>query len=92
MSSIRFLVLGRVQGVGFRWFVSRTARALGIAGYARNLPDGTVEVLAHSDDPAALERLEASLREGPPGSVVQSVEREDRSEQGLTITRSFDIR
>lgn len=92
MTSVRFLIRGRVQGVGFRWFVSRQARALAVVGYARNLPDGTVEVIAHSGDPAVLARLEEALREGPPGAAVQSVEREDRSEEDLTITRSFDIR
>lgn len=92
MTSVRFLVRGRVQGVGFRWFVSRHARALAVTGYARNLPDGAVEVLAHTDDPAALRRLEELLGQGPPGAAVQSVEREDRTGQGLTITRSFDIR
>ena len=59
-------VAGRVQGVGFRYFVARTARGLGLSGYVRNLPDGTVEVAA-SGDRAALESLAALLEKGPTG-------------------------
>ncbi len=92
MSSARFLVRGQVQGVGFRWFVSRHARGLGIGGYVRNLPDGSVEVLAHAEDPAALGRLAEVLAEGPDGAVVDAVEREDRPDDGHATTRSFDIR
>ena len=65
-------VAGRVQGVGFRYFVARTARGLGLFGYVRNLPDGTVEVAA-SGSRAALESLAALLEKGPTGAVVESV-------------------
>ena len=92
VSTARFLVRGRVQGVGFRWFVSRQAHSLGITGYVRNLVDGTVEVLASAADPAVLQRLEQILSRGPRGAEVDSVDREDRPEDSLTITRSFDIR
>ena len=68
----RYLIEGRVQGVGFRYFTRRTARRLGIAGYVRNLPDGSVEALARGSD-ADLEALERRLREGPPGARVESV-------------------
>jgi len=68
----RYLIEGRVQGVGFRYFTRRTARRLGIAGYVRNLPDGSVEALARGSD-ADLESLERRLREGPPGARVESV-------------------
>ncbi|MBE7520218.1 MAG: acylphosphatase [Thermoflexaceae bacterium] len=66
----RIIVSGRVQGVGFRWFVRDVADELGLAGWVRNLPDGrTVEVLA--EGPAAqLERLMEAVRRGPPGSYV----------------------
>ena len=60
----RFLVSGVVQGVGFRWFVARHARALGLGGYAQNLPDGRVEVVASGGEPTALTRLEELLRCG----------------------------
>ena len=66
------IVTGRVQGVGFRYFVARAARGLGLSGYVRNLPDGTVEV-AVAGDCAALESLAGLLEEGPPGAVVKSV-------------------
>lgn len=68
-----FRVFGRVQGVGFRWWTQRTARGLRVGGSVRNLPDGCVEV--HAVGPAVLvARLEAALREGPPGSRVDAVE------------------
>lgn len=68
-----FLVSGRVQGVGYRFFVERQARELGLRGYVRNLSDGRVEVYAIGDD-AALERLRERLREGPPASRVERLE------------------
>ncbi len=93
MTSIRYLVRGRVQGVGFRWFVSRHARALGLGGYVRNLPDGSVEVVvAHRDSAETLAKLEALLHDGPAGAAVRSVQREEQSGQGPVTTRSFEIR
>ena len=65
MSAARFIVSGRVQGVWFRASTREQALALGLRGFARNLPDGRVEVLAAGDD-AALDRLAAWLRQGPP--------------------------
>jgi acylphosphatase len=72
----RFVVHGRVQGVGFRWFVWRTAEPLGLAGSARNLPDGAVEVVAQGPEPA-LRALEQALRQGPAQAQVDRVERHD---------------
>lgn len=69
----RWRVYGRVQGVGFRWFIRQTARALHLSGYARNLPDGTVEVEADGAD-AALADLYRTLTYGPPGARVDRVE------------------
>lgn len=69
----RFLVRGRVQGVGFRWFVSRKAEELGLAGYAINLGDGSVEVVARGGE-AALAELERLLQRGPRLSQVSSVD------------------
>jgi acylphosphatase len=66
-------VRGRVQGVGFRWFVRERARALGLAGWVRNRPDGSVEVLAAGSE-ADLVTLRRLLRTGPPGAVVTAVE------------------
>jgi acylphosphatase len=75
-SARRLVVSGRVQGVGFRWFVRQAARELGLAGRVRNLPDGTVEVEVAGPE-EALARLRERLREGPPGSrVAQLAEQE----------------
>lgn len=75
MSTARFVVAGRVQAVGFRWFVRKRALALGLRGWVRNLADGRVETVAEGD-PAALDQLEATLRDGPEAAVVASVTRE----------------
>jgi acylphosphatase len=88
----RFVVSGHVQGVGFRWYVARHARGLGLAGYARNMADGRVEVVATGGDAAAMARLEVLLRTGPTGATVESVEREDRQDDPQVPTGSFDIR
>ena len=86
-----FLVSGVVQGVGFRWYVARHARALGLAGFARNLADGRVEVVAAGTESGGLDRLETLLRAGPANARVERVEREDGIAQALP-TGSFDIR
>jgi acylphosphatase len=67
-----FTIKGRVQGVFFRDSTRREAVALGLTGYAINLPSGDVEVLA-CGDPDAIKQLEAWLRRGPPLSRVKSV-------------------
>jgi acylphosphatase len=77
----RFVVGGRVQGVGFRDFVRRAARGLGVAGWVRNLADGRVEV--HAEGPVeALEALAARLRRGPTFARVSGVEAESASPEG----------
>lgn len=70
---LHVVVRGRVQGVGFRWFVREEARAGGVAGWVRNTPDGAVEVAANGSA-VALDRLRQRLREGPPGASVTAVE------------------
>ena len=69
----RFLVSGRVQGVGFRFFTQDIARREGVMGVVRNLPDGRVEIVAEGDD-QSLERLEAAIRRGPSHARVEDVE------------------
>ncbi|HEX3820248.1 MAG TPA: acylphosphatase [Candidatus Sulfotelmatobacter sp.] len=69
----RYLVRGRVQGVGFRWFVEREAHMLGIAGWVRNNHDGSVEVLAQGTRDQ-LSGLHSRLREGPRAARVDGVE------------------
>jgi acylphosphatase len=87
--STRFLISGLVQGVGFRWFVARHARALGLAGFARNLPDGSVEVVVSGPEDAMPE-LERLLRSGPAHAQVDQVER-STGPATLPAGRSFDI-
>jgi acylphosphatase len=72
----RFIVRGRVQGVGFRWFVEREAHILGIAGWVRNNPDSSVEVLAQGTK-EQLAGLQSRLREGPRAARVDDVEEFD---------------
>lgn len=69
----RFIVRGRVQGVGFRFFVEREAHMLGLAGWVRNNPDGSVEVLAMGSREQLL-ALRAKLQRGPRASRVDAVD------------------
>ena len=89
MAAARFLVRGRVQGVGFRWFVWKTAERLGLGGLARNLPDGSVEVVAEGPGPA-LEQLAQALQRGPPLAQVERVERSDVPHD-MALPKQFDI-
>ncbi len=75
MSAARFIVRGKVQGVFFRASTREQARKLGLRGHARNLADGSVEVIA-AGDAQMLAALEAWLHEGPPMAQVERVERE----------------
>lgn len=83
----RYLVRGRVQGVGFRWFVEREARTLGVAGWVRNRTDGTVEVLAMGSK-EQLSNLHSRLRQGPRAARVDEVEiDETQPVEGLNTFR-----
>jgi acylphosphatase len=85
----RFVVRGRVQGVGFRWFVEREAHILNIAGWVRNNPDGTVEILAQGTRDQ-LAGLHSRLREGPRAARIDAVDvSEAQPAAGLT---SFQVR
>ena len=79
MTAARFFVEGRVQGVFFRASARQQAEALGLRGYARNLHDGRVEVLAVGDV-QAVERLAEWLKHGPPHARVDRVERIEADE------------
>lgn len=79
MSAARYHVGGKVQGVWFRAGTREQALALGLRGYARNLADGRVEVLAVGSD-AALATLEVWLRRGPVNARVDTLRREDADE------------
>ena len=88
MDGIRFRVSGRVQGVGFRAWARATATRIGLVGFVRNLPDGTVEIEAAGSDPS-LDALRDALRTGPPGARVTSLS-EDPVE--LDSVQDFYIR
>ena len=87
----RYRITGRVQGVGFRWWTRKTARALGLVGRVRNVPDGSVEVRVGGVR-AALDELETMLGQGPAMSRVRAVEERPDLEgrEGATWT-DFDI-
>jgi len=68
-----YVISGRVQGVGFRYFAERVANQLGIRGYVKNLSTGSVEVYAIGDE-NSLERLKYSLNQGPRSARVEAVE------------------
>jgi acylphosphatase len=83
----RYLVTGRVQGVGFRWFVEREARALSVGGWVRNNDNGAVEVLA-SGTADQLARLRRALEQGPRAARVDEVqELEEEREASETSFR-----
>jgi acylphosphatase len=71
--SCGFIVAGRVQGVGFRWWTRRLAARLQLSGTVRNLPDGAVEVRVRGT-PRAISELERCLRTGPPTASVERLE------------------
>lgn len=79
----RYLVSGRVQGVGYRMFAADCARREGLSGQVRNLPDGTVEAVA-AGDLESVTRFEAALWRGPSRVRVEAVDVTDTSPLGLT--------
>lgn len=89
MPQARFVVRGRVQGVGFRWFVLQEAVVLDLGGFVQNLPDGSVEVLVSGPDDA-LGQLEQALSHGPRGARVDSVEKSNVSHD-IKIVKPFGV-
>lgn len=73
MQTLHVRISGRVQGVGFRWFVREEARRLGLSGWVTNLPSGEVEVRAGGER-SSLERLRLALQVGPSGAQVRQVD------------------
>lgn len=69
----RFFISGRVQGVGFRYFIHDVAMRESVSGYVRNLPDGRVEALVEGDE-EAVTRVERRIRSGPGGARVEHVD------------------
>lgn len=73
MIARRFIIKGKVQEVGFRYYTVRTARSLGIVGAVKNLPDGTVEAIAEGS-PGAMESFRRQLERGPAYAQVTSID------------------
>jgi acylphosphatase len=85
----RYYISGRVQGVGFRYFVQDHAAVEGVHGYVRNLPDGRVEALVEGDEESVL-RVERALRRGPSSAHVEDVAVEAVAPSGRAT--GFDVR
>jgi acylphosphatase len=68
----RYVISGRVQRVGFRFFVEAAGIRAGLVGWVRNLPDGTVEIFAQGDE-SDLQSFERQVHQGPPGARVSAV-------------------
>ena len=85
----RYFISGRVQGVGFRFFVERTAAFEGLHGWVRNTADGRVEIAAEGDR-EALDRFERHLNHGPPAARVEHVDATDCGASGLDT--GFSVR
>lgn len=81
---VKGLVTGRVQGVGFRYFVMRHAQARNLSGYVRNLDDGRVEFLLYGDANSVASVTE-NIRVGPPHAKVDELEFEETDQAPLTL-------
>jgi acylphosphatase len=77
----RYVVSGRVQGVGFRYFTQDAATREGLSGHVRNRPDGSVEIIVEGDQ-ESLQRFEAALWRGPSHARVDNVEMESTNPDG----------
>ncbi len=77
----QYSISGRVQGVGFRYYIQDVATREGASGYVRNLPDGRVEAFVEGDEEAVL-RVERALRTGPGGARVEHVVMETAEPSG----------
>ncbi|HEY9880757.1 MAG TPA: acylphosphatase [Leptolyngbyaceae cyanobacterium] len=81
MKSMRAIVHGRVQGVGFRYYTQQEALRLGVTGYVRNLPNDTVEIVVEGAD-SQVDALLAWAHQGPPTALVTQVEISDQAVGG----------
>lgn len=86
---LRILIEGRVQGVGFRWFVRQEARRLGLAGWVRNLSDGRVEVAVGGEE-GAVRRLLDHVHVGPDAAGVTGVAEEALTD-GVSLPYPFTV-
>ena len=89
MIRLHITITGVVQGVGYRFFTRRLANRMGIKGFVRNMPDGTVEVEAEADR-EQVESFLKELRKGPPAAEVTDIDTEELSDSGGF--RGFEVR
>ena len=90
MSRQRYVVSGVVQGVGYRWYVLREAHRLALRGWVKNLPDGSVEVLAEGTE-SQLGELEGALKRGPSVAQVKNVGKFD-APSDANLSNFFEIK
>ncbi len=90
LAARRWVLSGRVQGVGFRWFVLNNAQALGIRGWVSNTPEGDVEVVGLASA-ASLDLFELQLEKGPPAARVTNLTTEEVPHQSVD-SKSFIIK
>ncbi len=88
MRAVKMRIEGIVQGVGFRYYTYRVAKRYGIKGYVKNMPDGSVKVMAEGEE-SAMEKFLQEVARGPSSAVVTNVIVEDIDPQGFG---SFEIR
>ncbi|MCD6237745.1 MAG: acylphosphatase [Thermotoga sp.] len=81
MKRVRFTIIGRVQGVGFRWYVEEKARKLGLNGFVRNIPDGDVMVMVEGSEDN-IRKLEIYLWKGPAFASVENVIKQEEEYKG----------
>ena len=87
---LHFLVRGRVQGVGFRWYVHREAAEIGLRGWVRNVPEGHVEIVSAGTE-AELAELRAAVKKGSRGSRVDAVVEHELAESEGMALGAFEI-
>ena len=91
MEARHYIVMGKVQGVGYRFFVQKIARELALVGWVQNMPDGNVECTAMGEN-SNLEIFEKKIRKGPPLSRVVNMEKNKLSAYEVEHNEDFEIR
>jgi acylphosphatase len=87
---IHYMVRGRVQGVGFRWYVHREAAEIGLRGWVRNTTDGCVEIVAHGT-PEQIAELKAAVKKGSRGSRVDGILEHELADSEGAALGPFEI-
>lgn len=87
---MKFLISGRVQGVGFRHFTKTNARQMGVTGWVRNLPDGDVETLLQGEEKKVLEMADL-LRDGPLTAKVDTLKLVHKEENPQDVKDTFQV-